>query len=89
MFMNRLSGDGTSGRVSPNSASAAARLSVQLIAGAAEPFVSIAVAGGDQGVVDAAGSVDDDGQDRAPLVGDKDAADLRDNPADRHARMLH
>src|SRR5204863_4125483 len=56
---------------------------------AAELLVAPAVAGGEEGIVDAAGRVLDQGHDRPPPVGDERVADRRDDMADRDAAVLH
>ena len=56
---------------------------------AAELLVAPAVAGGEEGIVNAAGRVLDQGQDRPPPVGDERVADPRDDMADRDAAVLH
>jgi hypothetical protein len=56
---------------------------------AAQPLIAIAVAGGHQQVVDAAGGVLKEGQDRASLVGAHDVADLGDDLQDLRAGVLH
>src|SRR5438270_6460280 len=56
---------------------------------AAELLVAPAVAGGEESVVNAAGRVLDQGQNRPPPVADEPVADRRDDTADRDAAVLH
>ena len=89
--MNKLSGAGVSGGASPSSARPVGEIvgAVVVMALAAEKLVAPAVAGGEQGVVDAARSVFDQGQDRPPPVGDERVADRREDMPDRDAAVLH
>jgi hypothetical protein len=61
---------------------------IVVIALDAQEFVAVAVAGGDDGIVDARRSVLEDGQDRPALVGEHHVAHLRDDMADMGPRML-
>ena len=88
--MNRLSGLGTSRRHQAEFGHAGKEIvrAIVVVTFDTEERVAIAVAGGDQRVVDAARGVFDQGQDRPPLVGPQHVAGLRNQMQAVGAGML-
>ena len=88
--MNRFNGAGVSGGASPSGQPRREIVgAIVVILCAAERLVAPPVAGGEQGVVDPARGVLDQGQDPSALVGDERVADPGNDPPDRYTAVLH